>query len=251
MLENERERSREVREKLCSSDFFDLQWEFANIAAKILEENFAHCLFAYTNVRRRVGFGKGVDEKSNAWRDFVNESFSSKDPVGYMYSKHKQVVESSASARPFGCFSYEVQEGGIIRIHFNNLDYSGHGPLSTQRESSRRDELKMMFREIFEKHQASSVVKGSSWLYNLDSYTRLFPRSYTISLSENLKGINGIGVWGQFLNKDMQVNQARADKLLECLKGAVSLDDIEKSFPCKRLDAQANIAEFYREYEII
>ncbi|GHO62136.1 hypothetical protein KSC_010280 [Ktedonobacter sp. SOSP1-52] len=66
-------------------------------------------------------------------------------------------------------------------IHFSNLDFSGYGPLTHQRREARLADLWSMFSHIKRFHPEARLVQGSSWLYNREAYTHLFPREYAHS----------------------------------------------------------------------
>ncbi len=65
----------------------------------------------------------------------------------------------------------------VIKIHFKNRDTSAAGSLSKERQQVRLYELKLMFASISKYQPEAKVVHGGSWLYNLESYQRLFPET--------------------------------------------------------------------------
>lgn len=78
-----------------------------------------------------------------------------------------QPGDVSFHGRPlFGCFSYVVREGSIIRPHFVTNDLPGFRPPGTDRISARQDELRRLFAYVWAHVPHATTEPGNSWLYN-------------------------------------------------------------------------------------
>lgn len=73
----------------------------------------------------------------------------------------------------FGCFSYELRAGNVVRLHFRNTDSDDRSPLDMARMERRRDELAALFAHLRTRISADTPIVGASWLYNLRAYRRL------------------------------------------------------------------------------
>ena len=61
-----------------------------------------------------------------------------------------------------------------------------------------------MYAHIKRFHAEAKKVIGSSWLYNREAYTRLFPREYGQSARASRLGLVGRGLWGQLRTFEQQ-----------------------------------------------
>lgn len=186
-----------------SKEFFVFQINFARQMQRVTHESLNFCLFNYTNIYRRFGLeDKPRNENNPTWKRFVSESGTHKD-LGSVALSIRQEYENKKSPKEGSvCFSYEYNtDTKTVRLHFSNKDQEDGGPLNEIKIPRRLDELKQMFNEIKISHPEAEKVAGSSWLYNLNSYRRLFPIEYTKQLTTNPSGFNGMGIWGQFTDK--------------------------------------------------
>lgn len=61
-------------------------------------------------------------------------------------------------------------------LHFSNSDNPEPGALSESRTSNHLAELKEMFTDTKTKYPDFEFVASSLWLYNINAFTRLFPK---------------------------------------------------------------------------
>ena len=101
-----------------------------------------------------------------------------------------------------------------------------------------------------EKYLEAETVSGFSWLYNIDAYKRLFPKRYI----ENCKEIHGwfktVALWGQFVDRGLQVKKDIALTFEKCIQTKNSIEELEACFPYKILQPKCEIIDFYTLYNI-
>jgi len=234
-------------------DLFDLSIKFAEQMVRITGQSLSRCLLDYTPLYRRLGFGVDWNENSPQWQDFVRaleHADAPADTAVLFYKKSREIGEENQETR-IGCFSctYEEKEQ-TIHLHFANTDKSGKSPLSEERLPVRREELKRLFTEIQRLHPEAAKVRGSSWMQNLQSYRRLYPLQYRASAQTSRGGFNGMGVWGQFIDKDRTFRQEMAQTFLDKVSAARNKEEAEEAFPYKRKNVECAIEYFYRYYGI-
>lgn len=161
--------------------------------------------------------------------------------------------EFGSDQKWFGCFRYkyvEDQKTGekIVKIHFKNADVSGFGPLDSRNTETRMNELKEMFKEIKEKYPEVEYVQGGSWLYNYESYKRLFPKSFI----ENMKTITAktqyLVIWGQFLNSENLIKEDMKLRFLSKVTTATNIVELKNSFELVEYFPKGKIEDFYEFY---
>ena len=94
-----------------------------------------------------------------------------------------------------------------------------------------------------------SSVRGVSWLYNLEAYRRLFPRSFAMSI-QAIKvplHLNGSSTWGQVLNWRQDVKPGMRDALLSRMT-MMRPEAPWEAFPFQALTATSDVAEFYDHF---
>jgi hypothetical protein len=138
----------------------------------------------------------------------------------------------------------------LIHLHFWNLDDSGYGPLSHQRKEARLADLRSMFTHTKRAHPDALAVHGSSWLYNLEAYRRLFPVEFALSAHTDTPHLNARSLWGQFLRFDGRLNEERAVVFLDRLNRLEAEHQYAQCFPFQVLLAEAPIILFYAFYGV-
>lgn len=240
-------------------DYFDVQLRFAARMAVLRDMSLADAAARFTNFHRRFGFGRiHAGATAPGWHEYARRLNQLSDAgarlawtQGFFLTAPEE--EPSASAAAFGCFSFEAPDAdGVVRLHFNNRDSAaGIGPLNHRKTAARRDELRRMFSSIRDDYPNATSVLGTSWLYHLPAYRRLFPRQYVESRRVDASGerFQGMTNWGQFLDHDGRVNQNRARVFRQALP---ELDAAEpwQVFPLPALRTQAPIEVFYAAYGI-
>ncbi len=157
----------------------------------------------------------------------------------------------------FGCFNFEYgTDDDSVHIHFRNDERDETGPLVAEKMGRRRQELHDMFSLVRRIYPDAKTVRGSSWLYNLESYRRLFPANYTANpVEETSPYIFGRGeqIWGQFSNHKLELKSD--DERRTFIEKLYALDTIDDQsygelFPLKVLKVEGPIKDFYELYGV-
>lgn len=243
---------REEAERLRG--YFEVQLLFAEAIADRTSRTLSDACLEFTNLHRRFGLGRiEAGAASSGWTRYaegLEQRASGPDRLAWTVSFFTEASPSEDSARRFGCFSYElIDAGSVVRIHFSNRDRTDdRGPLARVKADRRMSELREMFGFIRANHSTARVVKGGSWLYNLEAYRRLFPPDYAASRFEPQRvRLDGTSSWGQLLDFRGFVKPAVRQALLDNIR---SLDIAAPwtAFPMRALGAQGAIEQFYRFY---
>ena len=108
-----------------------------------------------------------------------------------------------------------------------------------------------MFTVIQKTHPEAEIVQGGSWLYNLESYRRLFPKTFTEEMKvEEIPFPRSAGIWGQFLTSDSQVNDRMKQDFLTKANCATNAYELLQCFEFKILFPTAGIENFYNYFKI-
>lgn len=174
--------------------FIKLVLRFAKRAADIDAVQLAESLLRNTPLYLNFDLGRSFDPTNAVWRQFLEGYRAADDPIRWTHScylAHARVYPESE----FGCFSYHYEpESRCIRLHFGNRDSWPDGPLSAGRQRTRRDELQALF-------SAVQIVRGSSWMYNVPAYQRLFPPEYVATAGPAEPELPFMSLWGQFVDR--------------------------------------------------
>lgn len=136
-----------------------------------------------------------------------------------------------------------------MRIHFYNRDTNGAGgPLAASKAGQRQDELAAMVRHIRQIHPEATDVCGSSWLYNLKAYRRLFPPDFAASrtLPDTVRP-TGTSTWGQLIDSRNDIRPEIRDTMV------ANLNRLDPSapwlaFPFRVLTASSPLESFEAFY---
>ncbi len=233
--------------------FFDLQLQFAKAVSAPSGLPLTRALLEYTNLYVRFGLGRAFDPAHPVWQEYLAGMGDANDTGEWTYRFY--LARPQAGAPPgivatFGCFSYALLSEGRIRLHFGNAEPDGHSPLGIERRDRRLADLAALFGHVKRTMQAPPRVVGASWLYNLEAYRRLFPKSY-LATAHVLHGrFQHMPLWGQFVNRDGTVKESVARDFLERLGRLTSLESLDECFPLPVLTAEAPAREFYEFYGI-
>jgi hypothetical protein len=234
-------------------DFFDMQFKFAKEMQRITQEPFEDCLLKYTNIYKRLRLGHDMNKDNSKWQKFIDDLKAASDGPEFAAASSYIAGNETLQNKELlsSCFRYDyLPEAKTIKIHFDNNDKSENGPLAEDRIENRKQELEKIFREVKEKYPDAQYVKGSSWLYNLSSYRRLFPAEYTDHTSVNPGGLNDLGIWGQFLDKDRKVKPEMEGEFLKKIEEISEFENVLDSFSYRKLDVGCNISYFYKDLGI-
>ena len=244
---------------------FTLQYDYAKRAAQILNFPIGQALLEFTQFWRRIHNAAELrmnkmdwsfNPTTPQWNELcyrINRQEPADTVAHDLYIKNNGNAE--AGKKYFGCFRYDFIEQarnkGIIKLHFKNRDTSGYGPLTKERQGARFDDLKSMFRWIKEYHPDAGIVQGGSWLYNLDSYRRLFPKIFTADMKvEETPFPRSSGIWGQFLTSNSQVNDSMKHNFLLKVSSATNAQQLLQCFEFRILFPTTAIENFYRHFEV-
>ena len=248
-------------------EYFSLQLEYAKRAAKISRIPLEQALMEFTSFWRRINDLRllkinkmewSFDPKTPQWRELCDRINNNEraDIVAFdLCLRNDNSTEDGKHY--FGCFRYDFisqidNDYGIIKIHFKNRDHSIEGPLSKERQNARLQDLKKMFESIRENHPEAKVVMGGSWLYNLKSYQRLFPKTFTSNMKvEEIPFPRTSGIWGQFLNSDGQVNEKIKWSFIHKADTAESTEELLQCFEFKILFPRAGIESFHSHLKTV
>lgn len=232
-------------------EFFDLQLRFARKASRLTGMPLEQALLACTNLSVRLACGRDFDPLDPRWQGYLAAVRGSEDLVESTYAVY--LARSALPTSPpvtwtCGCFSYESRGDGRVRIHFQNVDSSP--PLSLERFPARQAELVALFAHLQRNTGGDVEVTGTSWLYNLQAYRRLFPPACVATASAVPRAWQRLPLWGQFLDHRGLVRPAQAALFLDRLADVASADGLDGCFPLQALAVRAGAADFYRHYRL-
>ena len=233
--------------------FFDLQLQFAQKVTALSGLPLARTLLWYTNLYIRFGLGRDFDSADPTWHEYLAGLHDANDIGEWTYSfylKQPDAMAAPAVVATFGCFSYARPSDARIRLHFQNIETDGHSPLALDRVKQRRTELAALFEHVKRTPHQSLQVVGTSWLYNLDAYRRLFPPSYVTSAQAITDRFQHMPLWGQFLNRHGAIKEHVARQFLERLERQSGLENLGICFPFQALSVVAPVKDFYDFYGI-
>ena len=229
-----------------SRAFFELQWQFAERVAAISGMPREQALLHYTNFYIRFGLGREFDANDAVWRIYIDGLQNASDAVDWTWRFFltRPSVPPPSLVAAFGCFSYSNAGNDAIRLHFANAESGNYSPLSCERVEERRAELRALFDYVRQTHLPVQRVLGTSWLYNLPAYRRLFPSGYVETARESSARFQNMPLWGQFLDRRGDVRPDMKAILLERVARQTHLHDLVQCFPLRALAVDAPIVLF-------
>lgn len=208
----------------------------------------ANALLNYTNFYIRFGLGRAFDASHPAWREYLTGLERSTDHEGWtfsFYQTYRQDVGPPSVVASVGCFSYARLSSDHIRLHFRNAEIGGHSPLALARRGHRREELRALFSMVRQNEPPQIQVVGTSWLYNLAAYRRLFPEAYLATAVVAQARFRNMPLWGQFLDRHGAVKPGLAAPFLARLANQSRLDGLAQCFPFQALELKAPASAFH------
>ena len=233
-------------------EWFALQLRFAERAAAILGFGFEQAVRECTNCCRAFGLSEHGDADNPVWQEFLRGLRVAEDRPEWAY-RFALSSRRGAEAARFGCFDFDYEaEAREIGLHFLNNDPSPLGALSKARLPERRRELRAMFEAIALAHPAAVVVHGTSWLYGIEAYRRLYPPAYwqTSTRVTTETEFQYMALWGQFLGRDTQVKRALAEQFLAAVERARTVEELAAAFPHGVYEVECGIEHFYAFYDV-
>jgi hypothetical protein len=235
--------------------FFSIQLAFASKISHLSHRPYQEIVLNMTAFYRILGLDWSLDPQNPVWRAYLKgmHQIDIDADADWSYRFYFERVDQlpAYDIQHWGCFGYEYwSERRLIHLHFWNLDESGYGPLSHQRKEARLADLRSMFSHIKRMHPDAIAVYGSSWLYNLKAYRRLFPIEFGISTHTDTPHLVARSLWGQFLRYDGRLNEERAEVFLDRLNRLEEEHEYAQCFPFQVLITQAPITLFYAFYGV-
>lgn len=233
--------------------FFDLQLQFAQTVASLSGLPPTRALLEYTNFYIRFGLGRDFDPAHPGWQQYLAGLRNTSDDREWTYRFYltrPQPVAPPALVATVGCFSYSRLSHDRIRLHFLNTEPAQYSPLAIERQARRLADLAALFEHVKRTMPEPIRVVGASWLYNLEAYRRLFPRSYLGSAHAIHDRFQHMPLWGQFLDRHGEVRANLAQLLLDRLGRQASLEGLDRCFPFQVLRVEAPAPDFYDFYGV-
>lgn len=233
---------------------FDIQIEFAKKFSELTNQTLEKALITHTALYRIFFVPSATfDETQLIWTTYLS-LIKGRDifEATYDYYKHTLIQRKVIDREKYNrkpCFIYEIKDDSI-QLHFNNNEGSDPGPLSSERKINRVRELKDIFIEIKHKHPEIKTVTGSSWLYNLETYKRLFPAEYVLSARLAPNEFQSLDIWGQFLDSNFDIKNDFASNFLQNVRAAQNTKDLYASFYFQTLATKAEIRYFFVKYGV-
>lgn len=241
--------------------YFEAQLRLAGRMAELTGAPLGEMALRHTNLHRRLGFGVNLPDQdgSEGWKAYARGLEAAGDLAARVALSQSACASNPPETIPhpwqasFGCFACDAPDAeGVVRIHFFNADTDDvGGPLARAKLERRRAELAAMTRHVLTGHPEAQVIRGKSWLYNVEAYRRLFPADYAASRTvwTGSLHLTGTSSWGQIIDSREQVRPDVRDALLANLP---SLDANRPwlAFPLRVLATEAPIDSFAAEYGI-
>jgi hypothetical protein len=243
----------------ASRPHFDLQLRFAATLARRSARPLVEALTFHTQLHRRLAYGNVArtppDPAFLALAQRVAGQRVHRARLDLIVSAFAERPAPAPPARAIaeGCFRFEPPDArGHVRIHFRNRDSTGElGPLHHTKAAQRRAEIAALVALLMQRHPDAQAIDGGSWLYNLESYRRLFPVEFVDSRRPVVgpRMIHGGSTWGQFLDFRGAVKPAMRDAFLTRLE---ALDPAQpwSVFEHQALKTTAPLECFRREYGV-
>lgn len=176
------------------------------------------------------------------WREFVKAVEVGADPARYVWAQS----EWEFSGRCFG-YDYWPQQR-TVRIHFGSSpDGLALRPEST---GARMAELQAIVAEVLNQHPEAAFVRGTSWLYHIPAYRRLFPPNYVAALAPVGYLHPFTALWGQFLDRFGELKPALSEPFIRIMSTAETLDQLNAAFLVPVLATTGSFREFRRHYDV-
>ncbi len=241
-----------------SKSYFQIQAAFAEKVAEVTELAFEDALLKYTVVSKGgINWGgMPCDRRNRFWVNFLQglkHSSSKHEFIHEFYLNHTQEANPS-NRRFFGCFSYAYPWRGTnkVAIHFVGQRNNGPGALAKPNAQKRRGELKRLFEDVGDRHPDAERVRGNSWMHNIESYRRLFPRGYYDGAKE-VPIVNELkyeAIWGQFVDFQWKVRSDLEKEFTECLQKQTTFDGCLSCFRYQTINPECPSEIFYDFYGI-
>lgn len=244
------------KKELYPKELFELIFAYAKKKAEIIEIDYIESIRLYTPIYFLIGnYSWDFIPNSLLWKEFLKGVEQGENLVELAYNLHVINYQDPTNKQKwFGCFRYKYvkdeQGSGVIKLHFLNDGSSKEGPLALCQSNQRIKELKEMFEDVKKNYPEAEYVEGGSWLYNLESYRRLFPKEYFKNMKSRLPKTNILVIWGQFINSEWGIKEKEAQKFKIQLEKTNTLEELDNVFEMFELQPKGEIKYFYKFYSI-
>ena len=234
-----------------SRAFFELQLTFAHRLADKFDLPLTDTVRDYTTFTKSLGeewkvYSRCLESPTNA----LEQAELAHHTYLTHYAGDPKPQDTYFDDHPFfGSFYYELWDNDrIICPHVIN---NRSRLLKDDQIPVRHRELTAMFRHIQSSVPNAEIVRGNSWMYNLQFYRRLFPPQYYTTLPERKEvEFTSLACWGQSFNRKWKVEEPLAQTLFERLKDLDDLDNLRHCFFFPILQPQCSIEYFYTFYNV-
>jgi len=235
---------------LLDRSYFELQARFAARVVEIEGIDFGEACRLHTAFYALARDNDaGVDPERNDfdpdhpdWVAFLEAVDRGADPVDYVYKAYLEGDAQEDTAKACFAFAY-WPEDRLVRVHFGN-DRNGTG-LRPSTVEERGRELRDIFQSVARDHPEAETVRGTSWLYHLPAYRRLFPPSFVSSFESVGYPHQFAALWGQFLDRRGVVKPELVTPFLDAIAKARTMREFDTAFPHDVLATTAPIDVFY------
>ncbi|MFA5987299.1 MAG: hypothetical protein WC797_01440 [Candidatus Paceibacterota bacterium] len=237
----------------------DLYLDFAKAASAKTGRKLEDCLFDYTPIFRTLTHGQEPDKENPIWKTYIAGLES--NPLREWTIKYGLEQKNKPQPKPLGaqeskdisfsagCVTADI-EGNMVQLHFENKDPSESGPLSKERIPFRREEMRQIFSRIRKDYSGVQIVISGSWLLSIPACRRLLPAPFVDAAQVvDTNKFRGLGIWGQFIDKNGKIKQDLKNELFRKLK-EVDSSNLREAFPVQMMETQGPISDFYKEYGI-
>jgi hypothetical protein len=230
--------------------FLELQLTFAEHVSSSLGIPLQQALLEYTNLYVRLGLGRDLEPTQPAWKAYVAGYLRASDRLEWTYQCYLENAEQNTTPvlrATFGCFSYAILDGGAAKLHFRNTE-AATSPLASAAAAQRRAELTALFAHLRETEPGGTQVLGSSWLYNLEAYRRLFPQAYTGTAVATPLRYHSMSLWGQFVDHRLELKTQLAQRFLAAVGNCLAPAHLARCFPFPVLSVGAPAYVLHRHF---
>ncbi len=233
--------------------FFDLQLRFAHRVATLAGMPLAQALLDYTNLYVRWGMGREFDATHPVWQAYLcglaSSCTANQNWTWHFYQGRRAHDIPAPAAASVGCFAYVLAGPGHIRLHFHNSDASGQSPLAASRREHRAQELAALF-DLVQRNEPPGVrVLGTSWLYQIEAYRRLFPAGY-LATAVPVQRFRNMPLWGQFLDRHGALKPEITEPFVQRVERAADLQGLTACFALQPLALDAPVEVFWSGHGI-
>lgn len=248
----------QVNEKEYPFGCFSAQVHFASRWAAVTGSSFTEALLKKTAIYRTLTgeILRPEDAPPEGVSNILDKVYTSHGIDGLtrtLFDAYTQLPGNNYHPHyRFGAFDYKYNESDhVIKVHFENPQ-RGESPLAPEKICQRRDDLRSMFTHIHAAHPDVRTVVSASWIRSIKGYQALFPPDIDSprDLMSPAMFFAGDSVWGQFIDRNGNVNTRVYTQFLESLSTAQNTTDLVNAFPFKVRLVEDPIEKYYKYYNV-